>query len=305
MAVGPLSRKGEHVVQNMRMKKSLLLALLCFLTVQAYSQKTDKISVDDLVAKHLASIGDKDALAAATTRVMTGKGNLTQKVGAGTTGFSLDGAAQFGSSGRSVVYVIAFSNTQYPYEKLAFDGSSTSFGLPNGKTTLLGIYVKAQNSILKDGLLGGTLSSAWPLLDVKGGQKIKLEMAGMETIDGKQCYKVKYSSGRTGDLKVAMYFDADTFRHVRTDYLYTREPSIGTSPTDTQSTSRVERYHLVEDFSDFKIAGKLTLPMTHKITLTSEGQIQTGTGTTIREWTINFDNVYYDQKLGPEAFKVS
>jgi hypothetical protein len=287
------------------MKKSLLLALLCFFAIHVYSQKADKVSVDDLITRHLASIGDKDALAAASTRVMTGTGALTLKVGAGTTGASLNGPAQFASSGRSVVYVIAFSNNQYPYEKLGFDGSNTSFGLPNGKTSLLGSYMKAQNSILKDGLLGGTLSSAWPLLDVKGGQKIKLEVAGTETIDGKQCYKVKYSSGRTGDMKVTMYFDPDTFRLVRTDYLYTIEPSIGTSSTDTQSTSRVQRYHLIEDFSDFKAAGKLTLPMTYKITLTSEGQIQTGTGTNIREWTINFDKVYYDQKLGPEAFKVS
>ena len=288
------------------MKKLISLSLLFFLAcLQAYSQKPDKITIDDLISRHLASIGDKDALAAGSTRVMTGQGTLTQKVGSGVSGFVLVGPAQFASSDRSMVYVISFDNNTYPYEKVAYDGSKVSFGLPSGKSTLLGNYARAQNSILKDGLLGGALSAAWPLLDVKSGQKIKLEMAGMTTIDGKSCYKVKYSSGRTGDMKVALYFDADTFRHVRTEYLYTIEPSIGTSSTDTQSTSRVERYQLVEDFSDFAVAGKLTLPMTYKITITSEGQIKTSTGTNVREWLMNFNKVFYDQKLGPESFKVS
>ena len=291
------------------MKKTFSLVILCFLgAVQAYSQsdkKPDKITVNDLITRHLASIGDKDSLAAASTRVMTGQGTLTQKVGSGVSGFVLAGPAQFASSNRSVVYVISFDNNTYPYEKLAFDGSNVSFGLPSGKSTLLVNYLRTQNAILKDGLLGGTLSAAWPLLDIRSGQKTKLEMAGTTTINGKSCYKVKYSSGRTGDMKVALYFDADTFRHVRTEYLYTIEPSIGTSSTDTQSTSRVERYQLVEDFSDFTAAGKLTLPMTYKITITSEGQIKNSTGTNVREWLMNFDKVFYDQRLGPEAFKVS
>lgn len=288
------------------MKKLFSLSLLFLLaSLQAYSQKPEKITIDDLISRHLASIGDKDALAAASTRVLTGKGTLTSKLGSGVSNFIIEGGAQFASMPNRVVYAIDFSNATYSYEKIAFDGSTITYGLPSGRTTLLVGYIKAQNAILKDGLLGGALSAAWPLLDVKSGQKIKLEMAGMTKIDGKPCYKVKYSSGRTGDMKVGLYFDADTFRHVRTEYLYTIEPRIGTSPTDTQSSSRVERYQLVEDFSDFAAAGKLTLPMTYKITLTSEGQISTSTGTNERQWLMNFDKVYYDQKLGPESFKVS
>ncbi len=291
------------------MKNLVFLSVCLLLLVVTGSaqpdKKLEKLSADEIVSRHIASIGDKDAIAGAGTRVMMGDATLTQKVGGGLNGFILNGTGQFGSTGRSVVYAIDFSNPNYQYEKVGFDGERVTYGLPSGKSTMLVNYIRTQESVVKDGLFGGALSTAWPLLDVKSGQKINLEASGTTKIDGRNCYKLKYSSARTGQMKVALYFDADTFRHVRTEYEYTIEPRIGTSSTDTSSSSRVERYKMVEDFSDFKRAGKLTLPATYKITITNEGQLGFSTGTAVREWTINFANFYFDQKLEPGAFKVS
>lgn len=237
-------------------------------------------------------------------RVLSGNATLSSKIAAGgTTSFIIEGPAQFASTGKSVIFAADFGNATYPYEKVAFNGADISYGLPSGKTTLLGAYVRAQNSVLKDGLFGGVLSTAWPLLDIKSSSKIKLETAGTAKVEGITCYKVKYSSSRTGEMRVTLYFEAKTLRHIRTEYQYTIEPRIGTSPTDTQSSSRVERYTLVEDFSNFAEAGALTLPMTYKITITTERQATAGTN--VREWITKFDKVFYDQKLGPEIFKVS
>jgi hypothetical protein len=102
-----------------------------------------------------------------------------------------------------------------------------------------------------------------------------------------------------------LYFDAETFRHVRTEYEYKIEGRIGTSSTDVRSSSRTERYHLTEDFSDFKTAGKLVLPFTYKINVTNELQLVSGPGTNSRDWTFTILQVYYNEPLEATVFKVS
>jgi hypothetical protein len=285
---------------------TLILILSIVFVVRAQPEKKlEKLSAEEIIARHIASIGEKDAIAAAGTRVMMGEGKLVSKVGGGPSGFILNGTGQFASTGRNILFAIDFSNPTYAFEKVAFNGEDVTYGLPSGRPTLLVNYIRTQTSIMKDGLFGGALSAAWPLLDIKAGQKIKVEAAGTTKVNDKPVYRLKYSSGRTGQLKVSLFFDADTFHHVRTEYEYTIEPSIGRSSTDTQSTSRVERYKLTEDFSDFTRAGNLSLPLTYQITIVNEGQLALSTGTTIREWTLKIANVYFDQKLVPEVFKVS
>jgi hypothetical protein len=286
------------------MKKLLSLVLLLTIhplavTAQGDGQKPEKLNADEIVSGHLASLGEKSALT--STRVMTGKGSLTSKLGAG---FLLAGPGQMASTDHSFVFALVFDNPSYPYEKVGFDGKDASYGLPSGKQTPLVSYLRAQGSILHDGLFGGELSTAWPLLDLKAA-KAKLETNGTAKIDGKLCYKMKYSSSRTGDLKVTLYFDAETFRHVRTEYAYTIEPRIGTSPTDTRSNAMVERYDMTEDFSDFAQAGKLVLPLTYKITVSNSSQIASTSGSSLREWSFHIDKVYFDQTLPSSSFKVS
>jgi hypothetical protein len=293
-------------------KPLLLLAVILMATIFANAQqekpsdkdqkKPAKISVDELVTKHLASIGPADVLAGIKSRVMVGDAQMESKLGST---FVLNGAGQLASQGNKTLYAMILNSPQYPYEKAAFDGNEQSLGLPNGKRTFLGDFLKTQASILKDGLFTGALSTAWPLLDLKSRKSVKLEYAGTASVDGRQCYKLKYSSGHTGDLKTTFYFDAETYRHVRTTYEYTIEPRIGTSPTDTRSSSRIERYSLSEDFSDFKMAGKLILPMKYVINITNEGQIFSQSGTNSRLWTFTIKQVYYDEPLEATVFKVS
>ena len=293
-------------------KPFLFLAVILIATILASAQqekpsakdekKPAKLTVDELVAKHLASIGPADAIAAIKSRVMVGDAQLESKLGST---FVLNGPGQIASQGNKVLYTMVLNSPQYPYEKAAFDGNEQSLGLPNGIRTVLGDLLKSQTSILKDGLFTGALSTAWPLLDLKSRKSVKLEYAGTAKIDDRQCYKLKYSSGHTGDLKTTLYFDAETYRHVRTTYEYTIEPRIGTSPTDTRSSSRIERHSLTEDFSDFKMAGKLILPMKYVINITNEGQIESQPGTNSREWTFTIKQVYYDEPLEATVFKVS
>ncbi|MGD9631260.1 MAG: hypothetical protein AB7V18_18640 [Pyrinomonadaceae bacterium] len=283
-----------------RILPTLLLSCSLFsIAIAQQEKRPSKLTTDELVAKHLASIGEGSGLAH-KSMVLTGTGTISSKLGAK---FLLTGPSQMASAGRSFVLAMAFDSPIYPYEKIGFDGDKVYFGYPNGKTTVLGNYVKAHSSIVKDGLLGGALSTGWPLLDLKSDPKIKLDLRGTTKINDRPCYKVKYTSSRIGDISITLFFDSETFRHVRTEYVYTIEGRIGTSPTDVRSSSRTERYLLTEDFGNFNVADKTTLPFSYNISITTERQI--GSEATSREWNFTVEKVYFDQVLSSEVFKVS
>lgn len=280
---------------------TLLCPLLAAQTPSSEKEnKPPKLSAEEIVSKHLNSIGKKEDLASIKSIVLTGKGTITSKLGAT---FLLTGNAQMASTGKSFLMAMAFDSPVYPYEKLAFDGEEASYGLINGRPSILGTFLKSQTAILKEGLMGGVLSTGWPLLSLTGNSKIKLESAGTSRIGERQCYKLKYSSSKIGDLKVILYFDAETFRHIRTEYSYTIEPRIGTSPTDVRSSSRIERYTLTESFGNFTTAGKVVVPTIYNVNVTTERQI--ATEGVLRDWNFLVEQVYFDEPLKAELFRVS
>ena len=67
--------------------------------------------------------------------------------------------------------------------------------------------------------------------------------------------------------RIRLFFDAETFQHVRTEYQHDISAPAVTRPEDA---ARQQDTHLklTEDFSDFRKEGSLTLPHTYKIQLT-------------------------------------
>lgn len=110
------------------------------------TKKSDKISVDEIVTKHLAAIGPSEELSANRSRVLTGEGTLLSKLGAS---FLLNGTAQLTSEGDKVIFAMLFNSPIYPYERVAFDGKDVTVGLPSGKETVIGSYISAENVIVK------------------------------------------------------------------------------------------------------------------------------------------------------------
>ena len=218
------------------------------------------------MTKHLASIGTPEDLASVKSRVMIGQGRLSLKLGGSG---ALTGPAQIAAAGNMFLFAMIFNANNYPYEKIGYNGKDLTVGVPNGQKTDLGKFLQARNPIMKEGLFGGVLSSAWPLLDTKA-KKVKLEYSGTQKFGDKDYYKLKYISG-VGDLKVSLYFDSENFRHVLTEYKYSIQPRIGMDPT-VSSGIKPDYYTLIETFSDFKTAGKLTIPFSYKISLTIQEQ---------------------------------
>ena len=289
-------------------QKRLLAALFIFIISSgavAAPLPEDKMKPEELVAKHLASIGSAEALAAAKSRIIIGEARAISHTSATR---EVVGIAQLASDGDKVVLAMLFNTSGYEYEKAGFDGQKMTVSLlpTTGKRTALADFLKSQEAIVKQGLLGGTLSSAWPLLNVSA-KNPKLSYSGIKKVDGRPVHEMKYRPSKGGgDVQITLFFDVETFRHVRTEYQYSVSARMGArpsgsvaNPTDTGSTT-MNRYKLVEDFSDFKTEGQLTLPHSYKLSLTVDAQTSL-----LLEWHVNFKEFGLNQPIEATAFDVS
>lgn len=230
------------------------------------------------------------------TRVATGATQARLRIT--NTLVELSGPAQLASDGDKFLLAMIFQSNNYPHEKISFDGENLAIGvLTQGGRSPLGNFLSSQPSLLKHGLLGGVLSSAWSLFNLER-RDAKLSYAGMDKINGKAVHKLKYIPRNAGDLNITLYFDANTFQHVRSQYEYVVSARQG-AIAESSVSQRDNRYKLVEDFSDFQPTGKLVLPHTYTIDLTVEAQNRTQT----LEWTINFSQFNFNEPIDPRVFK--
>ena len=229
-----------------------------------------KLTVDEVVAKHLESIGTPEARAAVKSRVAQGTVSFNERISGLV---HLEGSALLLSQGTKLKCAFQIKNPQYPGEQLVFDGKNVQVALINqGARSALGNFLVNEPEVLQEGLLGGTLSMGWPLLDVKAsGAKLKSE--GLKKIDGRELYDLTYipkKRGSMGELAIHLYFEPETFRHVMTVYRLTTT-SIDGSGGDAQASDAGERTTTVTElFSDFKPVDGVTLPSSWDIGLRVE-----------------------------------
>jgi len=191
-----------------------------------------------------------------------------------------------------------FENSAYAQEKFAFDGQDVTIGyLIPGDRSNLGDFLLTHKEILKLGLMGGSLSNGW--LQNLSAQKVKLEYAGTEKIDGKPAIKIRYSPRTGSELEISLFFDQENFHHVRTEYTRLISAGIGAN-IDASGSQRQTRYKMTEDFSDFKKEAGLTLPHAYKITL----ELDTRGGTFTGDWAMKLSDFDFNQPIPPSTFKV-
>lgn len=268
----------------------------------------DKMSVAEIVSKHLESIGPASSRTPAGGRVIGGTTQVTfRSRGIAQT----NGGAVLASDGTKSMVTMKFDSSQYPYEKIGFDGSKvTSYQLPGAAYSNLGSFARANPAMFKEGLVGGVLSSAWPLLDLSA-RKVKLEYAGTKKVNSRELVEVRYVPRGGSDLKISLFFDPETFQHVRTTYkkemsAQMSRGGLGSTQTGVDRTGEGSAgqsnttYELVEEFSDFKIEGGMTLPHIYKIHLA-----QQGSATQISDWVMTLVTFAFNQLLESKDFDVS
>jgi hypothetical protein len=261
------------------------------------SSKSEKLKAEEVIAKHLESIGTAKARAGVTTRIIAGTSQVIIRT---TPPGQAVGKAVLASEGVKSLFGMSFPSPVYPREQLGFNGNTfmAAFSTP-GVRSGLGNFLMMHDIIFKQGLMCGTLSSAWPLLDLES-HHAQVEFAGTKKMDDRSLLELKYLPRGNSDLKVTLFFEQETFRHVRTEYERTVSAPMG-KVEYTNVQEREARYKMIEEFSLFKSESDLTLPHIYTIKLS----IDTVNGTFGAEWTIKLTQFEFNQKIDQSAFNVS
>ena len=283
--------------------RACLVVLLCLAVappvkfVAATSDK-EKLTPEDVVAKHLESIGTAEARKA--VRNLVASGTVIFQIRSGGKG-QTGGASLIASEGEMNLLKMVFQESPtYPHDLFSYDGKT--FGamhLRPGVRSPLGEFLMSHDTIFRQGLIGGALSTAWPLHDLKG-RNPKLDYEGTKKLGDRQTHELRYAPRKGSDIKIKLFFDAETFRHVRTEYERTIAASLGgrISTSGSSANQSEVRYKLVEDFSDFKKEGGLTLPHTYKMALSVQGPAIT----VLQEWVLELTQFAFNQQINPKDF---
>ncbi|HLL75432.1 MAG TPA: hypothetical protein VK421_09200 [Pyrinomonadaceae bacterium] len=277
-------------------RKLGISAAACLLAVAAVAPAAaQKMKAEEVIAKHLESVGPAAARAAVKNRVALGTVVITFREPAG----QLSGVAVLSSQGEKSLIGMSFDNPSYPHEKVGFDGKdvSVSFVRP-GRRSTFGDFLMQHRSIIKQGLVGGTLSDAWPLFRA-AEEKAKIEYSGLKKVGDRQAHALKYLPRGGSDMNVILFFDAETFRHVRTEYTRTLAAQMGATP-EASARQRESRYKLVEDFTDFRPENGLTLPHKYRVTL----EMMLPGGSYKLEMDMDFQQFAFNQDIDPNSFDV-
>jgi hypothetical protein len=259
--------------------------------------KEEKMKGADFVVKALEALGTAEARAAAKSRVATGALQVTFRLGGQG---QLRGKGVFASEGNKTRFDWGFPQVDYPGEQIAFNGSKVNVGqIRPGQWSQLGGFVYQYDFLLKEGLLGGELTTGWALLGVAERQP-KLDYSGLKKVEGTQLHELRYRAKKGGgEVQVTLYFEPETFRHVRSNYRLSIPARMGTNAIDS-TRQRDANHSIIERFGDFKQVDGLMLPQSYSLELTMEGGEQTFLAT----WSLAISEITHNQSIDPATFGV-
>jgi hypothetical protein len=284
------------------LSKSVKLSLwtLSFLFLQSglsLGARAADMKPEELVAKHLDSIGTGEARAAAKSRVVQGKLKLKLVIGGG--GGSFEGTWGRVSQQSKSNFVMRFGDGNYRGEQFVYDENKTYIAADTStlRRSSFGEFVHSQDYIIKEGLVGGVLSTGWAL-QVLDQNRPRLLYAGTKKVDGRELLDLEYHSKKSSDMRIDLYFDPETYHHVKTKYAMAFSPGMGKSVVDSVRQQQV-RYTIEERFSDFKTDNGITLPTSYSIEYTQE--VQSG-NTEVYHWDMTADKMVENVGLDPKNF---
>jgi hypothetical protein len=256
------------------------------------------MSPEEIVAKHLDSIGPAQARAGVKSRVV--QGGVIYRILVGGSG-EVPGKFQFASEAPKSDLLMKINANGFLGEWFIYDGNKTSVAgtYPDKTRSELGNFALSQDILLRENLLGGIWSTGWPLLDIES-HKAKLRAEGLKKVDGRELLALGYQPRKSTDLEITLYFDPQSYQHVLTVYKMEPPDSLGGAEV-RQARKQPRRYRLEERFSDFKTADGLTLPNHYDLRFTLQGDA--GNAKSI-EWEVNTPSIVNNMSIDPRAFQV-
>jgi hypothetical protein len=265
---------------------ALLLLLLGF-SASAAAAADDKKPLppaEEIINKHLAAIGGKEALARFRTRVAIGTVKKENEADAR--------MAIVSELPNRVSAIYVFKDYDW---QLSYDGQ-TSFFRPSFTRATAGIENKYRE-ILASGLMFNSIS-LYNLLTTAAPAEMKFESKGIKKVKGQEAYVVEVKRNKE---VMRLYFDTKDFMWVRTDYgRLTVQKNMGTFTNDVtphaEDETTVDFYFETSDFREvdgvklpFKFVQVATFPILRQST------VGTITGT-ISEYRHNVE-------IDPKMFK--
>ena len=182
-----------------------LLALLWF-ALSSELSLAQKLKTDEVIARHLESIGTEKTRAAIKTRIISGTSQVIFRTApAG----QAVGKAVLASDGMKNLFGMSFPSPVYPREQLGFNGINFMAAFATtGTRSVLGNFLMTNDVVFKQGLMCGTLSSAWPLLDLQSRQA-QVDYVGTRKIDDRLLHELKYKPHASSDLMITLYFESE------------------------------------------------------------------------------------------------
>ena len=282
-----------------------------------------KLTPEEVVAAHCESLGNAEELNSIKNRGMSGTVTV-QFIQGGAPGIMM-GQSLLLSAGQNLGIVMRYGALEYPGEHFAFNGDEvTVANISPGQRSPLADFLYRYHGLMKEGFLGGVLSLNWPLLDIENRQPT---LKGKRVrVEGRELYQIEYSPQRyMNGVRIKLFFEPDTFRHVRTEYrvivhgeqalIAGKTYTVGAANTITRSAGILDEvrdsvYVLVEKFADFKEiefkevksneAIKVTLPRNYSISYSVEGE----GSTFLARWNIEADRWIQNGKIDSSFFKV-
>ena len=285
------------------------VAILLLLTGSALAG--NDLRVEEVLHHHLDSVGTPAARSAAKSRVV--EGTAAYKILVGGSG-RIDGKSVLVSEGHKFQLLLKINALKYHGEKFLCDGDKTFVEgtYDDHSRSEFGEFLRSEDLPLSEGLIGGTLSTTWPLFDLDA-RKGALKYLGRKKVEGNEREVVSYRPKKGTDMDVTLYFDPQTFRHVMTVYKTSVHAGIvGTNPegptspipggAETASARQQQtRYKIEERFSDFKENDGLTLPSRYDLRFTEE--LANGFTKTV-EWDVTTTRVLNGVTLDPRNFRI-
>jgi hypothetical protein len=182
---------------------------------------------------------------------------------------------------------------------MGYDGKALTVGeVRPGQRSTLGRFLMAHEMMFRDGLIGGALSSAWPLYDMST-RKAKLKYAGTKKVGDRKAHVLEYEGKDNTGLKTSLYFDAENFQHLRTEYeMHIIQQMPGEPSVTQQQGDAIQK--VVEDFSDFKTEEGLTLPHSYKLQLSIESLSRR----TLQDWVFTLSKFNFTIPIDDKEFDV-
>ena len=281
------------VTLTSRLALGVLVALIAIPAAVA----KDKLEPEQLIELHLNSIASKEVRESVETLVAAGEAAaVPRRGGSGSVG----GMGRIISTAESGQFVVAmdFGQPSYPHERIGFDGNDAFVAqTAPGTRSPLGQILHPQKRPIEEGLLGGVLTTQWALLHAEE-LRPKLKYRGLKKADDEKYHVLEYKPRKKSDFKINLFFEQETFRHVRTEYKLLLSASMvrlgpGSSP------GQEKRITIVELFSEFGEEGRLTLPHSYKIELTLEQNT-----TLMIDWLMSFQEFQLNEPVDSSVFSI-